>query len=522
MPCKGIKIKNMKVCLLILSIFIHNSLQQAVISRSNTVVASCTYQYDLQNRYSCHMTGAIVENPADTLVIVGTHLSGHTDADVTALSHDLFASFTRFNGEALRKFINLRYLDLRRITIVSMAENAFEVCGQLEEIEFGTTSRLRGLPSRLFNNCRNLKTFRDHWGFFESLPDDLFGDSRSLEVFHATSGRIDPFPVNLFQYQTNLRIFVMSGMGLTLFSSAILRNARNLEEINIEFNRIEDAQEVMNVLSGLLTLQRIHIAHNSFPMFSLSFFTRFPRLSGLSVSGGDPSAPISWQSLPSTLTHLSYEEIPENIPAEAFSRLSNLIFLRLTGLGIRTLHPDTFVGLTNLQSLALIQTCITALDSGVFRDLINLRHLGLTFHQFRVLPNGIFAPLSNLTTLYMFHNKLQRLSMSNFGQHPNLIEIGCSNNEINAIQRGIFGLFSPIMSHVSFNHNDCVHFSASNVSNLDENEAFERCFNHFDGIPTMRPPFPIPTTTPSGCKINFMSIELILMVFVKILFDFFE
>jgi len=501
----------MRTIFIILSIFIHNSFQQVIVSRSTNVIATCAYSYDAQNRYACNLFGANITNLTDTLIITGTHLPGHTDANVAALTH-ISASFAQFNGEALRKFVNLRFVELRRAFIGAFKQNAFEVCGQLEELSLGLISGLRTFPSRLLANCGNLRIFTDFWGHYDSYPSDLFGATRNLEEFRSTLGRINHFPDNLLQNMENLRVFNIHSMGVVNLSPNNLRNSRNLQLFDISNNHFSDAQAVMNLLNGHIELRTINIAFNSFTMFSFDFFTQFRNLLRLTLFGSDPSTSNAWQSLPRSLTHLIYYEIGENIPANAFNNLVNLIDLQLTGRGITNLHSNTFAALSNLQVLSVEQTRLTTLNSAIFTNQVNLKELRLFNNQIQSLSVGVFAPLVNLTYLDLFSNRVERLPGYSFGQHPNLNSIDFGYNQINEIQRGIFSQFAPNMILVNFNRNRCINFFIRNGTNLDEHTAFEGCFNNFDGI----------TTTPSdGVGEHSRKFKIIVIIFVGIVLNFY-
>jgi hypothetical protein len=116
----------------------------------------------------------------------------------------------------------------------------------------------------------------------------------------------------------------------------------------------------------------------------------------------------------------------------------------------------------------------------------------------------------------MFNNKIHRLSKSAFGHHPHLDYIDFAHNDIDEIERGLFSRFSPKMSRVDFAFNRCVSRMLFNVTNVDEIDAFQPCFDNFDGITT------VPTTTPSGCGIKFRKIELFLMFVVNFLIYYFK
>lgn len=511
-------LKSLSSILIFLALLPNPSAQFLTINNSSTIEATCSYGYDQQNRYSCELLNAVLRNPNDVLVISGTHLPRHSDIDVEALTH-VGASFAQFNGEALRKFVNLKFIDLRRVGIITINENAFEVCGHLEELHMGFNGYIEGLPDGMLRSCENLRIFWAPDLRILSLPDNLFGVSRSLKVFDMSTSSLRSFPDNLLQNMTSLMIFRIPGNFVSYLHPNNFLNAANFEEINIASNNFSNTQEVMNILNGHLGLKRIIISNNYFEIFDFSFLTQFQRLEELSIGGHLQMSSNSWQLLPSSLVSLTVIQMGENIPHTAFERLQNLTFLSVTGKGITNLHQDTFRTLKNLVELQVILTNITTLHPQLFTSQASLRALILYSNQIEDLPGGVFEPLVNLglnvstRNLDLWNNKIQRLSKSAFGHHPHLDFIDFAHNDIDEIERGIFSRFSPIMFRVDFGFNRCISNAFWNVTNVDEIESFQPCFDNFDGITTM------PTTTPNGCKLNYIKFELFLIGIVKILIN---
>jgi len=168
--------------------------------------------------------------------------------------------------------------------------------------------------------------------------------------------------------------------------------------------------------------------------------------------------------------------------------------------------------LSNLQILTIEQTRLTTLDSALFTSQVNLRDLLLPHNQIQILSAGVFAPLANLSFLYLFSNRIQRLSAYAFGQHPNLNRFDFGFNQINEVQRGIFSQFAPTVIYVNFFENRCTNFFTNNGTNLDEHAAFDGCFNNFNGITT---------TTPDGVGEHFRTFEIIGIIFVGIVLNFY-
>lgn len=511
-PSKKIIPSKIFIILALVTLILHQSVQHSN-TIPLTILAECDYRLDSQSRYSCYFNN-LTTAFGDSLEIVGTHLQGRTDADVLAVYH-INSRINRFNGEVLRQFSNLRFISLRLTNLQSISPTAFEVCANLEElnIEVGSVTSLAPL---LFQNCVNFKNLRAFNNRIVNIPENLFGSTRSLEVFDLHRNfRLSSVPGNLFQNMTNLRMIDIGSNEMTQLDPRIFLNAVNFESFDISRNDFDDAQAVMNLLTGHLGMRRISIFSNRFPMFSFNFFTQFTRLEELEVGGLQNSTEIAWQALPGSLTTLRAFSIGEEIPENAFSHLGNLTTLDISGDGITVLQRGTFAALRNLEWLFVMYTKIKTIHPELFLSQGNLQILFLNWNEIEEIPAGALAPLVNLgyntseIGLHFFSNKLQRLSASSFGQHPHLDYIDFSFNEILKIDRGIFSRFSPTISYIGFRFNNCTHAAFVNATNLEEQEELQWCFNSFDGITT--------TTEPDSAEHNFRKIEIFVVIFLGFL-----
>ena len=502
--------------IILLAILPQNSHQQEIINKSNIIEANCIFSYDPQGRYNCNLNNIHITNPTDVIVFTGTHMINHTDADVHGVLHTI-STINQFNGEALRRFINLRRIDLSGTFLQSINPTAFDVCGQLEELNIGSNNQLLELPATMLANCGNLKILLALTSRFTTIPDNLFGNTRSLEVFNFAQSRLTSFPDNLLRNMPNLRRFIIRVNLISNVSPSNFISATNLEEIDLFSNNLNDTQAVMSLLSGHLRLRRIILSHNPFNMFNLNFFTQFRNLEELGIGGGTNLTGINWQLFPSTLQTLSVYSISEEIPKHAFSGLPNLTYLDISGYGITTIQPGTFSPLMNLDRLDLMNTQLKTFHPQLFTNQRKLRSLHLSYNRIEELPEGVFAPLVNLGFnntvhgLYMIGNNLRRLSASSFGQHPHLLYLFLNDNQIYEIQRGLFSRFNPRPVIIDFIGNECISRRFFEEENLDENRLLEFCFNNYEGITT---------TTPSGAVNVFSKFQIFVVIFIGFFFVF--
>ncbi|KAL7014364.1 hypothetical protein ACKWTF_015885 [Chironomus riparius] len=521
----------------ILAIIPQQSIQSTSIDEFNIVTGTCTYGYMPLNIYTCTLSNVPILNPTDVLEITGNHLPGHIDADVQAVNHQS-STITFFNGEILRKFVNLRRIQIFEQGLREFGPNAFEFCPHLEELLTALDPQLTSLPPQMMRNCQNLQSFAVVVHSLVTIPEDLFGTTRSLVEFNVGSNQLSSIPANLLQNMANLRRFNVASNLLSQLSSNLLRNAVNLEEFNVASNRFVDQQIIVNILNGHLNLKRLWLNNNNFILFDFRFMAQFQNLIELSVGSslGQRLTGISWQSLSSSLTTLRIDGIGEEIPGNAFSQLFNLNSLTFNGPGITSLHRDTFSTLSRLEHLTIQNTNIRTLHPELFLSQASLLNLNLYSNQIESLPAGIFTPLINIgaiTSMFgirLVSNNIQKLNMNSFGQHPHLRHIDFLLNRINEIERGIFGRFATTLNYAGFGSNVCISRTIFNGVNLDNDDRLTLCFNNWAGITTSVAatsttsttvaPDDIQTTTPNGCGINFRKFEGFVIIFIGFLLSF--
>lgn len=515
------------------------SSQSTLKDQFTIVTGHCIYSRSQQNIYTCTLSDVVILNPTDVLEIVGLHLPGYTDADVQAVNHER-STIAFFNGEILRHFVNLRQIQIGDQGLREFGPNAFDVCPNLEELVIGLERQVTTFPSQMLRNCEKLQTFVAVLNDLMHIPGDLFGMTRNLVEFNVGSNQLMSIPENLLQNMTNLRIFSIGSNLISQISPNLLRNAVNLEEFLGSGNRFMDQQVIVNVLTGKTNLRRLWLSNNNFVFFDFRFFSQFQSLVDLSIGSntGTRLTQISWQFLPSSLTTLRVDGIGEEIPGNAFNHLSNLNSLTLSGLGITSLHRDTFSTLSRLEFLSIQNTNLRNLHPDLFINQISLSNLNLNNNQIEELSAGIFSRLvnlgirSNLHGIRIASNNIQRLNVNSFGQHPHMRHIDFLANRINEIERGIFSRFNQNLIYAGFRLNVCVSQTFFNPVNLDNDDRLTLCFNNWAGITTTTA-ITVPTTTisttttlaptittPGGCGSNYKKLEIFVIIFVGFLMIF--
>lgn len=508
----------------------HLSSQQTIISKSSTIQATCQYYYSNGNLYTCELVVLIPVNSTDVLEITGTHLANHTDADVEAVTHGINV-VAYFNGEVLRKFLNLKIISMVGDTLLAINPGAFDVCPKLESliIDYG---KLTSFPPGLLKNCENLKFFELLATKVETFPEDFFGSTKSLEEFNVAVNQLTTLPEKLLQNMENLKSFRIGFNKLKELNSNLFIGNPNLEQVSAYNNEFQDLNDIAFALNGKTNLKYLMLDNNNITNLDFRFFAQFQKLDYLSVgmSWARKLTNINWHSLPTSLVDLRVYGVGEEIPANGFERLGKLTTLILDGRDFTSFHKDTFKPLNSLVFLYLYDTGLTSLHPELFTNQSNLSNLLIRGSKIEEFPAGIFAPLVSIgirninNGIQITGSSIIRLNANSFGEHPHLQNIDFSNNKINEIERGLFSKFHPSLAYAGFYNNDCINKNFAGTD-LDNNIEFEQCYKNWEEIdPNNRPTTTgRPATTPSGSGRNFKIFEVLAIIFVgvfKILFDF--
>ncbi|XP_070508395.1 leucine-rich repeat-containing protein 15-like [Chironomus tepperi] len=508
----------------------HQSTQQSIITKSSTIQATCVYNYTYYGLYTCDLSYNEPVNRTDVLEITGIHLPNHTDDDVEAV-YQYIRNETYFNGDAMRKFVNLKRISIIGRDLIDITPNSFDVCAKLEALAINY-GKYKTLPSGLLKNCVNLRTFEIMSSEIETFPEDFFGSTRNLEEFVVPVNQLTSLPEKLLQNMEKLRIIRIGYNNLKELSPNFLINCPNLDQFSAYDNQFQTQEAITFALNGRINMRYLMLDFNNITNWDFRFFAQFQKLEYLTVgiNRGAKLTNIHWRSLPASLNELTVYGIGEDIPENSFERLVNLRALTLYGNDITAFHKDTFKSLTNLWYLYIYQSELKTLHPDLFQDQGNLSHLMISGTKIEELPAGLFVPLVNIgfrnqnNGIHVKHSKLIRINANSFGEHPKLRTIDFAFNEINEIERGIFSKFHPNMTYVGLYFNDCVSALLDGVD-LDNHERLEQCYQNWVDIdPNNRPTTVPPTsTTPAGCGSNFKSFEVFVIIFVgifKVLFDY--
>ncbi|XP_071847220.1 uncharacterized protein [Apostichopus japonicus] len=129
--------------------------------------------------------------------------------------------------------------------------------------------------------------------------------------------------------------------------------------------------------------------------------------------------------------------IPSNIPA-------NTSVLLIQNTPLRDIPANAFSGLSNLHNLTLSYNSIDHLHDASFHGITNTAILSLNDNNLRILPEKVFDRLPLLETLNVESSYLQTIPRNGFRQLPELTQLTFGNNSIDMLHPGTFRNLSKL------------------------------------------------------------------------------
>lgn len=117
------------------------------------------------------------------------------------------------------------------------------------------------------------------------------------------------------------------------------------------------------------------------------------------------------------------------LPNRVFEKASaDLAEIELQYNLIQEISAETFYGLRNLLILDLSTNIIEGIAPKAFVPLKKLEYLDLSTNQIKFVEEETFAPLKSLKTLLLNHNDITRIDSKTFGTVPDLITLDFDGN----------------------------------------------------------------------------------------------
>ncbi|CAG9810927.1 unnamed protein product [Chironomus riparius] len=388
----------------------------------------CDFHIDGYKNYICELSNATPNEQSFTHTI-----DGYDDANVTIVSSiiDENSTLAVLDDFLMRKFENLRKIEISFFHVKEVAAGAFEVCDNIEEISLNRND-LEELPAGVFKSCKNLKILKLASNKFTRIPVDSFEGLDSLEVLKIDNNPLIEVMSDDFRYLTGLKQIFISGSGIKKFNDS---NLGNLEVMDLRSNDLMSF-EVRNALN----LCSLNLSRNS--LTSLRFSSG-SNLTELDISMN------SLFNLPSSIfkelnnlkiLKLSWNpQIFKNTSHSIFEGLANLEVLEFKSCGITEISGSSFYSLDNLQELDLSHNSIQELPYIFsYRNLENLKVLKIASNSLKGIKSTTFMKLTSLTILDLSHNSIKKIGKNSFKFLENLEKLNLGSNRIEVLEINMF------------------------------------------------------------------------------------
>lgn len=387
--------------------------------------AVCTFQNTgtIFRVYMCTLVNQNIQQDAG--VVVGEHVPGFTDANVTAL-RQTGSTITVFPSYIINQFVNMQSVALHNAGMTSFG-NPITNCARLDHL-FLNNGGITSIPGRFFQNCGNLVQLSIQNHPVHDIHIDAFVGLSSLEYLWIGGANIQTLNPLVLLPMTRLGFLELPNSRITTISTQFpfLPHLRLLRLTNNNFT-------VWNptILGMTSQLRSLYLDRNEISVLTADAFANLPELTFLTVGDGLTVLPV-FQNL-GRLQQLSIERCPiQHVSAASFQNMGSLRVLTLNGNQIATIDftARTPAILQGLTSLYLANNQIANIQDFAFGTLTALRWLDLRNNQITRLNESSIQPII-----------------------PNMITLDLRNNDIQYIERGLFNGVISLTVRMSGCHN---------------------------------------------------------------------
>ncbi|KAK3593118.1 hypothetical protein CHS0354_018246 [Potamilus streckersoni] len=334
----------------------------------------------------------------------GLRLVNFTDNNISTLDETGLLCNTSFK--------NLQVIVLCKNNLRKIAINISDISANLLHFS-ASDNKIEHISEYSFWGLYSLSWLDIENNLITSFSTYVFQDVNDLKVLSFSRNRPSNFPSGLLSHLRNLTVLHLFDLSLNMSIFDEIRNFRNLQELVLKNNYIENIE--MSSLNLFSLLEYFDISNNSIRTLTENIFMSLQNLEKLNISGN----------------------LIETLGKEAFSGLSKVDTLDLQYNKIRTLHRDCLQPLLALSVLNLSYNVIENLPS--FQGLQNLFVLDLRHNNIKQLDSSTFAGASGIGGINLNNNRIRTIGAKTFRNLQNLALLFIGNNEVDFVENNAFG-----------------------------------------------------------------------------------
>ncbi|KAF9350848.1 cysteinyl-tRNA synthetase, partial [Mortierella sp. NVP85] len=304
------------------------------------------------------------------------------------------------------------------------------------------------LPLDFVQNCTSLRELRMAYNDFDKIPSNVryianlqlldvrgnrlrdlesafLHEARKLETLILQCNRLDSIPITFHTFQ-HLRVINLSSNSFDKFPTTLCRIV-TLEEIDLSFNEIS---EIPAEISHLKDLKKLLVYGNKIGIGIPKTMEKLTSLRKLDIRQNGVVNMEPLNNLPA-LEELLVDYNTNVVLNNTFSALVRASFVKcnMTGIGIEGTG-------STLSFLDLSFNKLSNLASGLFEHLKSLETLKLDNNRISSIP-GTIGALKKLRTLSIANNNLSTLP-DEISQLEKLFELDVHSNSLNVLPASIW------------------------------------------------------------------------------------
>merc|ERR1719233_2172246 len=300
------------------------------------------------------------------------------------------------------------------------------------------------LPAVALSRLPNLKRLKIDYNRIGALSYDILRSVKGLEELSLAYNIIREIPEGTFKDLKDLKILNLYGNKIAGVNTETFMGVEsNLEYMDLGFNIINDITRISYPKLRYLNLEKNMIRNIS------NVFNLLTSLQVLNLG----------------------ENMIDELPAETFRDMTNLLQVNLNKNKVRNLEPGVFEN-AFLTKVNMSGNQLTEIQSKSFSNLEILEVVDLSGNQISAIKNGAFDRIPHLKTLHLQKNRLSSYKgdiYSGMGNDTELEYLDLSDNEITYLYPESFQ-FHPRLKWVNFAKNRFAFFPTQFIKSLTELE----------------------------------------------------